>query len=257
MALMRITLLLLLLVSSLGASARTVEPLQVAVASNFKRAFTAIASRFEAEYGHPVVATYGATGKHYAQILQGAPFDLFLAADTERPRQLERAGIALSGSRITYAEGRLALWGPNAHGESALMMRLKTGRFKHLAIANPRFAPYGRAAQEALDALDLWEQVSDRLVRGENVAQAYQFVSSGNADLGLVAYAQLIGDRHADKQTGAYTLIPDTLHQPIRQQAVLLSNRPAARQLHLFLTTPAIQQLLVRFGYAPPERKRA
>ncbi|MCL4165363.1 UNVERIFIED_CONTAM: hypothetical protein GTU68_033289, partial [Idotea baltica] len=151
----------------------------------------ALAVEFEAESGHEVVVITGSTGKHYAQIKNGAPFDAFFAADSERPKILETELIAVSNTRFTYAIGQLVLWSPDPNLIDSDGTALKTGSFRRLSIANPRLAPYGRAAQEVLENLGLWESAAKRIVRGENISQAMHFVQSGNADLGLLAYSQI------------------------------------------------------------------
>lgn len=239
------------LVLALLASARADE-IHVAVASNFTAAMQTIAARFEAQSGERVVLAFGSTGRHYAQIVNGAPFDAFFAADARRPALLEQAGLAVPGSRFTYARGRLVLWSPRAGYVDAQGEVLDNG-FRHLAIANPRLAPYGRAAEEVLRALGLWSRVYDRLVRGENVAQAFQFVASGNAELGFVAAAQL-------KQPGAGVggsrwEVPESLYSPITQQAVLLADKAAARALLAYVRGPEGRRLVEQYGYGVPDSK--
>ncbi len=223
--------------------------IHVAVASNFSGAMRAISARFEAQTGHRVILSSGSTGKHYAQIRNGAPFDAFFAADEQRPKLLEQAGLGVAGSRFTYARGRLVLWSPRA-GYVDPAGDVLRGEFRHLAVANPRLAPYGRAARETLLALGLWEAVAPRLVRGESVAQTLQFVASGNAELGFVAYAQIRQPRGA--VSGSYWDIPQSLYTPIIQQAVLLSDDAEARALLAYIKSRPARRIIAAYGYAAP-----
>jgi molybdate transport system substrate-binding protein len=226
--------------------APTGEAVHVAVAANFAVPNSDIARDYETSTGHRDVVTTGSTGGHHAQISAGAPYEIYLAADSDRPRRLEEEGLAVAGSRFTYARGRLVLWrsgGTIADGPAML----RRGDFARLAIAIPATAPYGRAARQTLETLGTWEATRRRLVLGSDVGQVYQFVATGNADLGLVARAQL--DREAE---GSGWLVPDTLHAPIEQQAVLLANGaddPAAAALLAWLRGPEAQRVLADFGY--------
>ena len=221
--------------------------IRVAVASNFAATLSEIAQQFEKETGHRVRLSTSSTGKHYAQILNGAPFDAFFAADIRRPQLLEQQGMIVEGSRFTYATGKLALWSPN--GEDAQEMLL-TSAFKRLAIANPRLAPYGLAARQVLETWNLWHHLEARLVRGENVAQAYQFVATGNAQAGLVALSQLRpGDRDG---RGAYRIIPDQFHTPIRQDALLLRPGAAAEAFVEDLRNEPASAMIRDAGYGLP-----
>lgn len=221
----------------------------VAVASNFSEPAGALAEAFTAATGHTVTLTPGSTGRLHAQITQGAPFDVFLAADAIRPAQLERDGLAVAGTRQTYAVGQLVLWA-HAAGPMPPLERLEAGRFRRLAIANPDLAPYGSAAMQALEHLALPGSVSDRLVMGENIAQAFAFVVTGNADLGFVALSQV--ESPSFGRAGQYQRIPADWHDPIRQDAVLLrhgSDNPAARAWLDFLQTEEAATILDQFGY--------
>lgn len=224
--------------------------IRVAVASNFSPALEHIARRFEAATGHRVIIVAGSTGKHYAQIRNGAPFDLFFAADVRRPRLLEEAGAAIPGSRFTYAIGRLVLWSPEPGYVDAGGEVLARPGLRHLAIANPRLAPYGAAAREVLEGLGFWALLRDRVVRGENIAQAYQFVASGNAELGLVARSQLV--RPGRAREGSWWTVPKTLHGPIEQQALLLRDTEAARALLAFVRGEEAASVIRSFGYETP-----
>jgi molybdate transport system substrate-binding protein len=237
---------LLLLLSLCPGPALAAEALLIAVASNFQPALEVIAGQFTAQTGQRVELISGSTGKHYAQILQGAPFDLFFAADSERPRRLEQAGIALPGTRFRYAEGELVLWSPQADRVDPQGEILRDGSFRRLAIANPRLAPYGLAAQQTLQSLGLWDGLQDRLVRGENIAQAFHFVHSGNAELGLLARSQIV----TTAVGGSYWMVPRDLHRAIEQHAVLLREGEAARAFLRYVRSPAALEIIHRFGYA-------
>lgn len=204
------------------------DPIRVAVASNFTHAMQDIKQAYEQQSGHKVELIFGSTGKIYAQIINGAPFDAFFAADSARPARLEQEGWIQPDSRFSYAIGRIVLWSPDEDLRINDGLVLKTGDFHHLAIANPRLAPYGKAAQQVLQASGVWESLQDKIVRGENIAQTFQFVISGNAELGFVALSQL------KSQTGQHNnnqwLVPDELYDPIEQQAVQLSEKPADRK---------------------------
>lgn len=222
----------------------------VAVASNFADVAAALAVRFEAATGHAVVLSPGSTGRHFTQIKGGAPFAVFLAADAERPQRLEAEGLAVAGSRFTYAVGRLVLWSPRPGLVDADGAVLAAGSFAHLAIANPELAPYGQAAREALAALGLWDGLAPRLVRGENIAQAYQFVAGGAAELGFVALSQV---RRPDRTAaGSLWEVPEGLHAPIVQQAVLLRDEPAARAFLEFLRGDEARAVIAAYGYGAP-----
>ena len=226
------------------------EQIRVAVASNFADAMTAIVERFEARTGQRVTISSASTGKHYAQIMNGAPFDAFFAADAHRPQLLENEGLALPKTRFTYAVGRLVLWSPASGYVDAQGSVLQRGEFHHLAIANPKLAPYGKAAQQVLQARGLWERLSGRLVRGENIAQTFQFVKSGNAELGFVAYSQV---KRPDRPIeGSVWHVPQALYAPIEQQAVLLKDRDAARRFVAFVRGGEALKIIHDYGYDTP-----
>jgi molybdate transport system substrate-binding protein len=226
------------------------ETIRVAVASNFSHAMQAISDQFEQQTGHSVDLIFGSTGKIYAQILNGAPFDAFFAADTERPERLEREKRIQPGSRFSYALGQLVLWSPNETLIDSQGNILLDGGFRHLAIANPRLAPYGQAAQQTLEALGVWQQWQDKIVRGENINQTFQYVISGNAELGLLARSQI---QSLDKASqGSQWQIPRHLYQPIEQQAVQLTDKPAASALMAFIKSDAASRIIKDFGYLRP-----
>ncbi len=239
---------LALLVGAFPAAAADVR---AAVAANFAEPAAEIAAAFTAATGHRVRRSTGASGLLFAQISQGAPFDVFLAADQVRPQRAVEAGLAVAGSRFTYARGRLALFSRDP-GRVTGPETLATGGFSRLAIANPETAPYGAAALDTLDALDLLPAVAPRLVRGANVAQAFQFVATGNAELGFVALSQIRGDTG-----GSAWIIPADLHDPIDQDAVLLTSaadNAAARAFLDFLKGAETARILEFYGYATGER---
>ena len=236
-------------VLAMSAGPAPADEVRIAVATNFAATMSALIERFEALTGHRVRASSGSTGSHYAQIRNGAPFDVFFAADDERPRLLEEEGLAVPGSRFRYAVGRLALWSmrPGYVDENGRV--LESGNFRFLAIANPELAPYGAAARDVLLARGLWDALQSRLVRGQDIGQAYQFVATGNAELGFVAWAQLA--RQAPQIQGSYWLVPESLHEPIAQEAVLLKDVPAARAFVEFLQSPQARDIIRSHGYGP------
>lgn len=226
------------------------DEIRIAVASNFAGAMKAIVEAFEAGSDHEITLSFGSTGKHYAQIANGAPFDAFFAADTTRPALLEEEGVAVPGSRFTYAIGKLVLWSPKIQFVDADGKVVANGEFRHLAIANPRLAPYGRAAEEVLRARGLWAVVEKRLVFGENINQAFQFVASGNADLGFVAYSQL--QRSSGELEGSYWEVSQSEYSPIEQQAVLLDDNAAARAFLAYVRGAEGSNIIRAHGYDLP-----
>jgi molybdate transport system substrate-binding protein len=255
------------------------EQIRVAVASNFNPTMLALIEAFERSGGGPVGLVSGSTGKHFAQINHGAPFDLFFAADVQRPLQLEELGRVEAGSRSTYAIGSLVLWSPTAsnsnagtllgpdhapnfgppsnpdqapdsnHAPSAAEI-LRKSDFRYLAIANPKLAPYGRAAVEVLQSLELEAQVQGRLVYGENVQQAYHFVQSGNAAFGLISRSQIPSSELAPQ--GQFWPIPSDLYRPIEQQVALLSAHPQAIKFLAFVLSEPGRAIIRDHGYSTP-----
>jgi molybdate transport system substrate-binding protein len=226
------------------------DEIRVAVASNFADPIKEIAGRFEAETGHRVVLAFGSTGRLYAQIKNGAPFEAFFAADVEHPERLEVEGIARPGSRFTYAVGRVVLWSPRPDMVDAEGGVLNTGAFRHIAIANPRLAPYGHAAEQVLRARGVWDGLQGRIVRGENIGQTFQFVKSGNAELGFVAYAQVRRPNGAIE--GSIWEPPQSLYRPIEQQAVLIKEEAPARAFMSFVKRDEARVIIHRYGYGTP-----
>ncbi|MGC3891192.1 molybdate ABC transporter substrate-binding protein [Pseudomonas urmiensis] len=230
-------------------SARADE-VQVAVAANFTAPIQAIATDFEKDTGHKLVAAYGATGQFYAQIKNGAPFEVFLAADDSTPAKLEQEKQTVAGSRFTYAIGTLALWSAKPGYVDDRGAVLKSNDYKHLSIANPKTAPYGLAATQVLHKLQLTEATKGKIVEGQNITQAFQFVSTGNAELGFVALSQIYKDGKVEN--GSAWIVPADLHEPIRQDAVILNkgkDNPAAKALVDYLKGPKAAALIKSYGY--------
>ena len=235
----------------LGTVLAHADEVQVAVAANFTAPMQKIAAEFEKDTGHKAQLAFGSTGKFYAQIRNGAPFEILLAADDTTPEKLEKEGAAVAGSRFTYAIGKLALWSSKAGFVDDKGEVLKKGEFKHVSIANPKLAPYGAAAIETLTALKLLDAIQPKFVQGENIAQTHQFVATGNAELGFVALSQVMKDGKISEGSG--WIVPSSLHQPIRQDAVLLTNgkgKPAAEALMKYLAGEKAKAVIQSFGYA-------
>lgn len=227
-----------------AASADPAETVTVAVATNFVAPAQELAARFEQETGHTVRLSPGATGALYAQIRNGAPFDVLMAADLERPQRLEQEGDGVEGTRFTYAVGRLVLWSASRSIDDGPAL-LRGGDFHKLAIANPDLAPYGLAAVQTMRSLGVMDRLVSRLVRGANIGQAHTMVATGNAELGFVARSYLDSNH-----TG--WLVPADLHQPIAQDAILLTRArgsEAARQFLDYLKSRSAREIIVRFGY--------
>ena len=221
---------------------------QVAVAANFAAPMEKLAPMFALETGHNAVLSFGSTGKFYAQIRNGAPFEVLLAADDETPAKLEREGQG--AGRFTYAVGRLALWSRQAGVVDADGAVLKGGRFDKLAVADPKLAPYGAAAIEAMTKLGLLESLRPKFVQGENISQAYQFAATGNAALGFVALSQIWAD--GKLKEGSAWVVPATMHAPIRQDAIVLvkgKDSAAAKALEQYLRSDKAKAVIRSFGY--------
>jgi molybdate transport system substrate-binding protein len=225
------------------------EPVLVAVAANFIPPFREIAQEFEKSSGHQLQVSGGSSGNFYTQIKNGAPFDVFFSADMERPKKLEDEGLGVKDSRFTYAIGRIVLWSPNADlikGEETL--RLK--QYKKLAMANPKTAPYGVAAMQALQKLELWDSLQPQIVMGESIGQTMGFIESGNAQLGFVALSQIMDPKI--KGQGSRWDVPTNLHEPINQDVILLTkgkNNLAAKALLEFLRGKRAKEIIERYGY--------
>ena len=233
-----------------GGLAQAAE-VQVAVAANFAAPMKAIAVKFEQATGDKVAVSLGSTGKFYAQIKNGAPYDVMLSADAKTPAKLVREGYAVPGSQFTYSIGKLVLWSPKSGYVDDGGAVLKKGDFRHLAVANPKLAPYGEAAMETLAKLGVLNQIKPKLVQGENIAQTYQFIASGNADLGFVALSQVY--EGGKIKSGSAWIVPAALYSPIRQDAVLLDKgkgNPAAAALLDFLKGQQARAVIRDYGYA-------
>lgn len=226
------------------------DEVQVAVAANFTAPIQAIAADFKKDTGHTLVAAYGATGQFYAQIKNGAPFEVFLSADDSTPQKLESEGDTVKGSRFTYAVGTLALWSAKEGYVDAKGDVLQKNQYQHLSIANPKAAPYGLAATQVLAKLGLTDQVKSKLVEGQNITQAYQFVSTGNAELGFVALSQIYKDGKVS--SGSAWIVPGQMYDPIKQGAVILNkgkDNPAAKALVDYLKGPKAAAIIKSYGY--------
>lgn len=229
------------------------DTVHVAVASNFAPALDEIAKEFSKKTQHQIVTSSGSTAKIYTQITQGAPFEVFLSADQEHPRRLEADGFSVPNTRFPYAIGKLVLWSRDAGLIDSDGKVLRGGQFTHLAIADPRVAPYGAAAKEVLEAQGLWDTLRSKLVFGDNIAQTQQFISSGNAKLGFIALAQIPKQNGVD--LGSFWIVPQKFYTPITQEAVLLKRgetNPAAKDLLDFLKAPTARSIIERNGYALP-----
>lgn len=234
----------------LPGSSASAEDFIIAVASNFTAPAKTLAEQFETTTAHQVTLVFGSTGKHYAQITHGAPYDALLAADAWRPKILEDNGLAIPDSRFVYAVGKLALWSAQPGYVDADGAVLARDDFRFLAIANPDLAPYGAAALEVLQALRVWDRLQGRIVKGENIGQTFQFVHSRNAQLGFVAVAQIRGLENP--VSGSMWVVPQTLYRPIEQHAVLLTDSTGAREFLAYLQSERARVVIAEFGYATP-----
>ena len=242
------------LVAALGASLFAglthAAEVHIAVAANFTAPINEIAAAFEKASGHKVIAAFGPTGGLYTQIMHGAPFEVFLAADDSTPARLETVGEILAGSRFTYVIGKLVLWSASAGYVDAQGEVLRRNEFNHLSIGNPKTAPYGLAATQVLARLGLTDAVKPKLVEGTNITQAYQFVATGNAELGFVALSQVYKDGQISG--GSAWIVPEDMYEPIRQDAVILNkgkDNPAAAALVDYLKGPKAAAVIKSYGY--------
>ncbi len=245
---MRSSLLLALL--TLMPAIACAEEVQIAVAANFAAPLKQLAADFEKDTGHKLVAAFGSTGKFYTQIKSGAPFEVLLAADDETPARLEKEGDGVAGSRFTYAVGRLVLWSRQAGYVDDQGNVLKKNAFGHLALPNPKLAPYGAAALELLKALGVHDAVQPKLVVAENLTQVQQFVATGNAELGFVALSQVLKEGKIAEGSG--WIVPQKFYTPIRQDAVLLTKgkgKPAAEALLAYLKGDKAKAAIRGYGY--------
>ncbi len=230
-----------------GAAQALAAETRVAVAANFTEPAKEIAAKFEARTGHKASLSFGSSGQFYTQIANGAPFEVFLSADTERPQKAEAEGLSVPGARFTYATGRLVLWSKTPGLVDAKGAVLAKGAFQKIAIADPKAAPYGLAAVETLRKLRLYDRLTPKLVTGTSITQAYQFVDTGAAELGFVALSQVVNHKE-----GSRWIVPAADHTPIDQQATLLktgADNPAAKAFLQFLKTPEAKAVIRRYGY--------
>ncbi len=236
----------------LSVSAQAAE-VKVAVAANFAQPMKDIAAEFEKDTGHKLAITQGATGKFYAQITNGAPFEVFLSADDEAPAKLVKEGKAVTGTQFTYAIGRLVLWSPDEKLVDQGGAVLKTDRFKYISIANAKVAPYGRAAVQTMQKLGVLSAIEPRVVQGESITQTHQFVTTGNAQLGFVALSQVWENNRI--KSGSGWIVPEDMHEQLRQDIVLLNpgkESSAANALVNYLKSDKAKKIVERYGYKLP-----
>lgn len=247
-----LTLLMLITVNMTSQAATTI----VAVASDFTKPMTEIAAEFEKATGHQAKLSFGSSGKAFAQIQSGAPFEVYLSASEKYPLELEQSGFAVPDSHFVYALGKLVLWSSQPDYVDGKGEVLKTGQFKQLALADPHHAPYGVVAEEVMKNLGVLDTLRPLFVHGENIAQTFQFVSTGNAELGFVALAQVIDIKTGKIASGSGWIIPDELHSPFRQTAVLLKKgeeNPAALALLDFLKSAPALAIIEKYGFGLPK----
>ena len=226
----------------------------IAVAANFTAPMKVIAQDFERDTGHKLTLAFGATGQFYAQIRHGAPFAILLCADDETPLKLEKEGLGVPGSRLTYATGKLVLWSKKPGLVDAKGDVLRSGQFDKVAIANPKLAPYGAAAMQTLDKMGVRERIAPKIVEGANITQTFQFASSGNAQLGFIALSQVY--ENGKIREGSAWVVPSDMHAPIKQDAVLLNpgkDNAAAAALLKYLQGDQARAVIRSFGYAHPQ----
>ncbi|MGY5449599.1 molybdate ABC transporter substrate-binding protein [Agarivorans sp. MS3-6] len=243
--------LLLLILWLIIPSQALAEELRVAVAANFYKPLLAIAAQFEKETGHSIQLSAGSTGKLYAQIINGAPFEVFIAADNTRPGKLVAAGLALADSQFTYAQGKLVLWSANTQLIAQSPKVLTKAQIQHVAIANPKISPYGAAAIAVLKQLGCYSTLANKLVEGQSVSQTFQQLSSGAATLGFIALSQVYSEQTISR--GSAWVVPSHYYPAILQDAVLLKvaeHKPVAREFLAYLQSPSVVALIRAYGYA-------
>ena len=249
---MRKSFILTLLFVAYATSLRAEEAM-VAVAANFSAPMQQIAALFQKETGHQIKLSFGASGGIYAQIKNGAPFDLFLSADQLTPQKLEAEGLGVPNSRFTYATGQLVLWSKQEGLVDAKGHVLQNKSIQRIALANPKLAPYGAAAMETMTNLGLLKELQSKLVQGDNIAQTYQFVSTQNAQIGFVALSQVFANGNIT--SGSAWIVPGNLHQPLQQDVILLrkgQDNKAATALLLYLKGEQAKKIMKSFGYLSP-----
>jgi molybdate transport system substrate-binding protein len=241
---------LIAVVCALNVAPAAAATVQIAVASNFMEPAKEIAATFTAQTGHQANLSFAPSGQIYVQLTHGAPFEIFLSADKERAQQAEKNGFSVNGTRFTYAVGRLVLYSTRPSYVDANGKVLARSDFEHLAIADPAIAPYGLAAVQSLRKLGLYDRLKPKTVQGSSIAQTFQFVQTGAAEIGFVAKSQVI-----NRPDGSRWIVPATLHSPIDQQAVLLktgANNPAAKAFMTFLKSQTARAIIRRYGYETP-----
>jgi molybdate transport system substrate-binding protein len=241
-----------LLFGAMAQSARAGE-VNAAVAANFTTPVQQIAELFQKETGHTVKLSFGSSGKFYSQIKEGAPFDVFLAADEKNPKLLEQEGLAVANTRFVYALGKLVLWSAKPGFVDDKGAVLSKGSYNKIAYADPKLAPYGLAAQETLQKMNLWDKVQSKLVTGESITQTYQFAATGNADLAFIALSQITKDGKVSE--GSWWIVPADMYNPIKQSAVQLSSAKdpvAAKAFMAFLKSEKAVAIIRSFGYGLP-----
>lgn len=239
----------LMIMLAFWSSCTLAQELSIAVASNFTNAAQDIVSLFEKTTGHRVKVSFGSTGNLYAQIKNGAPFEVFLAADKQHPTEADKAGLTELGTRFTYARGKLVMWSGKNKAFSNGEAYVKGLEFSRVAIANPQTAPYGLAAKQVMEYLGIWEKAKSKLIQGDNISQVFQFAATNNVDIGFVAFSQVKAWKNS---TGTLWKIPQAYYTPIVQQAVLLKkgkNNPAALAFIDFLKSSKARQVITSYGY--------
>lgn len=241
----------------LTAATAQAEKITVAAAADLKFAMDEVATAFrKAHPGEEVEIIYGSSGKAHTQIQQGAPYDLYFSADIAFPNELIEQGLAASSKVTPYALGRIVLWSANMDASTMTLASLADPRIAHVATANPKHAPYGKRAEEALRAAKLWDTVEPKMIYGENITQAAQFVQTGNAEVGVIALSLAVSPELSSK--GGYYLIPDNLHEPLEQGFIILKraqNNPLARQFADYMNSPQARAVMTKYGFVLPGEK--
>lgn len=247
----RIAVIIILLLSSASAHA---ESINIAAASDLKFALDEIISGFNREHsGDQIQATYGSSGRFHTQIRQGAPYDMFFSADIVYPRELAKSGLAASEVK-PYGLGRIVLWSSSMNAARMTLASLSDPMIKRIAIANPKHAPYGKRAEEALRAAALWEKLQPKMVLGENISQTAQYVQSGNAQIGIIALSLALGPELA--KTGGYSLIPENLHAPLEQGYIITrrgADKPLVKKFAQYIESKKARSVMARYGFKQPD----